>query len=174
MGKGPWSVTLADVDEDGDTDVITANYFDDSVTALLNSGQGAAFARLDFNVGDSPTSVAVRDLDGDFDPDIVAVNSAEASITVLTSRYGRTDYPVGTSPQGVTLADVDGDRDADLVLANSIAPGCTILLNNGAGVFGSRVDYDVRDANQIAVTDLDRDGRVDLVTSTVNVLFAIR
>lgn len=104
----------------------------------------------------------------------MSANTIDRTITVLSSTLGRTDYDIDVPPNYVTLVDIDGDRDLDIITANAIAPGCSMLLNRGDGTFGTQIDYDVRDAWEVALADLNGDGWLDLVTSTVNVLLAIR
>ena len=64
VGGFPESVYLGDVDGDNDLDVVTANWDDDSVSVLLNNGDGEYRAKTDYTVGNRPRSMHLGDVDG--------------------------------------------------------------------------------------------------------------
>ena len=69
---------------------------------------------------------------------------------------------------GAMSLDMDSDGDVDLVLAR--AGGIYLYLNNGEGVFSEKLirvpsQPDESEPFQVAVTDYDRDGDVDLYVS---------
>ena len=65
-------MAIADLDGDGYGDLATSNYLDNTVSVLLNDGDGA-FAELAIcQVDEKPYSVAMADLDGDGDAEFVA------------------------------------------------------------------------------------------------------
>ncbi len=76
--------------------------------------------------------------------------------------------PSGTqgSTMDVAAADLDGDGDNDLVLAMEFIPN-VILINDGAGNFSneslSRLPQVMRDSEDIALADFDKDGDIDII-----------
>ncbi|NTW57056.1 MAG: hypothetical protein HGB20_08455 [Chlorobiaceae bacterium] len=180
-GIRPYSVTCADVDGDGDVDVITADKDGDTFSVLLNSGSGAFADAIHYSTGDAPFSVASADVDGDGDIDIVTTNHDGNTVSVflndgsgafsLSAAYG-----AGSWPSSVVLADADGDHDLDIITANNGENTVSVLLNTGNGTFESQSMYfTAPDPEFAAAADVDGDGHVDIVTAneasnTVSVL----
>ena len=166
----PFFVTVGDLDKDGDLDLITASWSSDTISVLLNQGDGTFASRVDYSVGDGPWSLAVGDLDRDGDLDLVTANRWGDNVSVLLNQgdgtfASRVDYSVGDGPKFVVVGDLDGDCDLDLVTTNDDSNSVSVLLNQGNGIFSSRVDYGVSNGPKSpAVGDLDGDGDLDLVT----------
>src|SRR5205823_3777498 len=67
---GPSSVQLADVNNDGRPDLVTANQFGNSLSVALGNGDGTFKQAQFFNVGHSSVNVVVSDFNGDGKPDL--------------------------------------------------------------------------------------------------------
>jgi hypothetical protein len=64
-------------------------------------------------------------------------------------------------------ADIDSDGDLDLVVAMEFRPN-RLLLNDGRGVFAdasARLPRTARDSEEVAVTDFNGDGRLDIAVA---------
>jgi hypothetical protein len=136
--------------------------------------------------GGLPQSVAVADVNGDGKPDLVVVNNLSNSVGVMlgngdgTFRSVATYGSGGVGPQSVVVADVNGDGKPDLLVANCLPTGSSncggptpngvvsVLLGSGDGTFQPAVSYDAggRNANSVVVTDVNGDGKPDLVVGT--------
>jgi hypothetical protein len=171
VGDNPSSVFSADLDGDGDLDLVTANYNSDNVSVLLNNGNGTFATHSVYAVGLDPLSVFSADLDGDGDLDLAVANSGSHNVSVLLNNGSgtftpRSDYPVGDGPLSVFSADLDGDGDMDLATANAFSNNVSVLLNNGIGTFAPHSDYPAGDGPwSVFSADLDGDGDLDLATT---------
>lgn len=127
-----------------------------------------------YSIGIGPNNVAIVDANLDGKPDLVAANDGNSfdgnTLTVLTNnghaRFGfYSNYPVGKAPF-VTAADLHGSGRPDLITANFADSTITVLTNNGSGDYGSNAIYNVGNGPfNIVATDVNHDGKLDLVTA---------
>jgi hypothetical protein len=180
---GPWSVTIADLNNDGHSDLAVANSGDlffpvETVSVLLGRGDGTFAGHVTFLVGLAPLSVAAGDLDGDGDLDLATANFLDDTVSVLLNDgdgvfLDEVPYAVGLAPTYVAMGDLDLDGDLDLCVTNVGTlpnPGRTIsvLLNEGGGTFGEQVIYDVGvEPMSLSMGDLDGDGYLDLAVGNI-------
>ena len=94
VGNSPRSVTAADLDGDGNTDLAVANRVDNNVSVLLGNGDGTFAAKTDYGVGSTPLSVIAADLDSDGDIDLAMVNNSSNSVSVLLNRNSTADLAI--------------------------------------------------------------------------------
>ena len=149
------SVVAADVDGDGDLDVLLGNSGSPS-RVLLNKGDGSFPTSIelpvsvrDFDVLDrksiaSTYSIAAADVDGDGDLDVLLGNWVSPSQVLLNAGDGSfptsTELPGGSAPtKSIAAADVDGDGDLDVLLGNYGSPS-RVLLNAGNGSFPTSIE----------------------------------
>jgi FG-GAP-like repeat len=66
-GDDSVSVTAGDLNADGDTDLVTANFNGDNVNVLLGDGAGSFSAARNYATGRSPAAVGLGDFSGDAD-----------------------------------------------------------------------------------------------------------
>jgi hypothetical protein len=176
VGHGPGCVVAADVNGDNKLDLICANYIDNTLTVLTNSGNGVFGSNATINVGKGPACVVAADVNGDGKLDLICANfggGGGKTLTVLTNNgsglFGsNATLTVGGGPCCVVAADVNGDGKLDLITANGGTNGngttLTILTNNGSGVFGSNATLTVgSEPVSVVATDVNGDGKLDLV-----------
>jgi len=130
-GDGPSALTIGDLNADGKLDLATANFgiepmgVGNTVSVLLNKGDGSFRPKRDFETAEYPTSVAIGDANGDGKPDVVTADAETEAISVLLNRGDgsfstRLEYPKDVKPGGAesaAIVDVNGDGEPDL-LAN--------------------------------------------------------
>jgi hypothetical protein len=146
-GNNPRDVVSADFNGDSYPDIAVTNWNDDTVTILLNTGDGTGrFHTIhSYGTGASPWMVCSGDFDGDSYPDIAVTNWRDDSVAILlntgdgTGRFfDRMVCSVGTSPLSISSADYNGDSFPDLSVTNYSSRNITVLLNKGDGT--GRID----------------------------------
>jgi len=163
-GRDPADVAIADLNGDGQGDIVTTD--SRAVSALLSDRKGSFGKRTDFQPGGS--SLGVADLNHDGAADIVVAGHRK-SVSVLFNRGNGTfraggAYETTGTPNAVAVGDLNGDGSADLAVAN--ADGVSVLLNRGDGSFMSPTYYRAGDApSSVAIADLNGDGKPDLATA---------
>jgi len=176
-GSAPLGLTLADLNADGNPDIVTANNGSNTIGVLLNAGGGSFGTVVTYatGTGTAPLGVAMADLNGDGRPDVVTANSGNSTASVLLSSgpgtfsaaaaYGT---GAGSTPNGVALADLNADGKPDLVTANTGSNTIGTLLNSGTGTFGTVTTTSTGAGSTpaaIALADVNADGRPDAVVA---------
>lgn len=167
---GPQAVVAANLNGDGKYDLITANGTQDSISVLLNAGDGTFAAPVSYGTGADPVSLAVADVNADGWLDVVTSDSGDDTVSLLLNNGDGTFAPaitlgVGASPVSVTLADVNGTGHSDILVADRDDNTAAVLLGNGDGTFAKPKFYATGlHPGWIAASDLAGDGNLDLVT----------
>ena len=171
------SVYSADLDGDGDLDVLSASRLDAKIAWYENTDGAGTFGseQLITTAAIGARSVYAADLDGDGDLDVLSASPLDAKL----AWYENTDG-VGTfgsqqvitsaaGPHSVFSADVDGDGDLDVLSASRYVDQITWYENtDGAGVFGSgQVITTAADgAYSVLSADVDGDGDLDALSAS--------
>ena len=97
-------MAAADLTGDGKLDIITTNYGSDTVSVLLNNGDGSFLNQQTFATDLEPVLAVVADVNGDGRPDLVTASNHDSAIGVLLGKGDGTFEPAPAG-SGVGLAD---------------------------------------------------------------------
>ena len=177
---GAMSVFAADMDGDGDMDIISASYNDDTIAWYENNGASdPSFTAADIATDkDGPTSVFAADMDGDGDMDIISASMNDDTIAWYENNGASdpswTAADIATNADGarsVYAADMDGDGDMDIVSASVFDDTIAWYENNGAAdpswtkaVIATSADG----PPSVYAADMDGDGDMDIVSASSN------
>ncbi|HOX38183.1 MAG TPA: FG-GAP-like repeat-containing protein, partial [Candidatus Brocadiia bacterium] len=124
----------SDFNNDGNSDLATANSGSNNVSVLLGDGAGGFGANVNYAVGTGPYSVFSADFNGDGNADLATANrSGSNNVSVLlgdgAGGFGaNVNYAVGTGPHSVFSADFNNDGNSDLATANFSSNNVSVLL----------------------------------------------
>ena len=167
-----WAVLrMADLDGDGDPDVLSSSHRNGKVAWYENRGQGSFSDERIISMDILEGSLEAADLDGDGDLDVLLGRTREAHIAwhenlgAGSFSEQRVIAAEASYPGSLKAADMDGDGDADLVWAAEADHRIAWHENLGGGRFSVQrgIDDDARGARSIQATDLDADGDLDLL-----------
>ncbi len=172
--RGARNAIAADLDADGDLDILSVSALDHEIFWYANTGLGTFGTQqvVATNTG-YVTSVFALDLDGDGDQDVLSASGDDDSIAWYEN-YG--DGTFGTqqvittdadSAESVFAADLDGDGDQD-VLSASLGDGKIAWYeNDGNGTFAAqKVLANAYYPRSVFAADLDGDGDEDVLSAS--------
>jgi hypothetical protein len=177
LADGIQEIAVADLDNDGDMDVVSASYYDHKIAWYENfDGSFDQAQHLITVVPDAgyATSIDVTDLDRDGDVDVLFNDRIGDRIFWSKSQGGSFDDArplITTQARGiysVASSDIDGDHHADIVatlITSSANREVVWFKNSGDETFGTKQLIGTYDGLQAvpSVTDLDGDGDVDVL-----------
>ena len=183
-----FSVDLADIDRDGDLDLVSASTYDRIAWTENLAGDGSAWTRHEISSAvDFAREVEAGDLDGDGDLDLASIAGGEQALywheNLLGDGSSWTTFELWTGstfPRGFELADLDGDGDLDIVAAALLAGGSDVdervlpalvwLEQTAPGTFTRHtIEMGVPRHATLDLGDIDRDGDIDIVTGNFSI-----
>ena len=184
---GSTAVALADLDNDGDLDLIggglysTGSVDNGAVTIRRNNGSGT-FGSAEIilftnpNFVPNPKEITTGNLNGDGFADIVAAvpsgRAIEGFVVVNSNGSGGFNTPIyyEASQQTFDVAVVDLDKDGhgDVITVANSSAAVTVHKNLGNGSFPVLTRYEVASlSDAVESADIDNDGDIDIVVNGV-------
>lgn len=176
VGAYPESVAVADVNGDGEPDLLVAfegnpSLADGAVGIFFGNGDGTFQPLRTVFAGPAPVAVKVADLNGDGIPDLAVANyTGPGNVSVLLGIGDGTfqtpqSYSAGFALNSLAVVDVNGDGIPDLAAADSYGT-VSVLLGTGDGYFLPALNYyGGPDPACVVAGDVNGDGWPDLITT---------
>jgi hypothetical protein len=177
VGVNPNSVTVADFNGDGKLDLAVTNYLSGTISVLMGNGDGTFQPPATLNVMNSPSGIRAGDFNGDGKPDIALLNTDLSTNKVVISIFlnngdgtfrGPVNNVLENPSDTFAVGDFDRNGTLDIVVAEVISDSqyIGVFLGNGDGTFSQGTSFPgPPNCLYIAVGDLRRDGRLDLVAT---------
>jgi len=177
VGRGPYPLSGADFNKDGNIDIVTPNLLSSTITVLFGDGKGSFLnaAGSTIKVLERPYHTATGDINNDSNPDILISHDDINSITVLLGDGNGLFIPANGSPidpgyrsYKMVLIDINNDKKLDLI-ANSYPKFVSVMLGDSNGGFTHIKDspIEVGDSpNGVSVTDINGDGKYDIIVAS--------
>ena len=176
-GSNPTKVTAADLDNDGKPDFVVTNSSPGTISIFKNiskPGNIALTPRVDLVAGVPPSNILLEDFDNDGKRDMATViyNSTSMMLWRNTSTPGAISFDNKTlkttaaTPAIAASADLDGDGKIDILVLNGTPKTISVFKNTstlGTISFADKVDYVLFGSGDITITDLDGDGKPDVL-----------
>jgi hypothetical protein len=171
---GAIHAVTADLGDDGDADILTANFYDGTITLWDALGSGAFSAQIVARDFEGVRNVYAHDLDADGDRDIVACAFYDGEVAWWENTAGGewSKHLLTESMPGANTVfpgDLDGDGDPDIIAGSWDQEGAgndqiAWFENDGTGSFTEHLISETSDRiSSLVVTDLDGDSEADIV-----------
>jgi FG-GAP-like repeat/Secretion system C-terminal sorting domain len=176
---GAGTVYAADIDGDGDMDVLSASFYDDKIAWYENTdGQGSFDEHIITTNAVGIFSVYAADIDGDGDMDVLSASQDDDKIAWYENTDGQgsfVEHIITTNAddaESVFAIDIDGDGDMDVLSGSFNDHKIAWYENLGGGDFGdintnqNIISTNVEGAVTVYATDIDGDGDMDVFSAS--------
>jgi len=168
------SVYAADLDNDGDNDVLGASYGLDEIAWWENDGNGHFSTKQSIsNTFYGAQCVRAADLDGDGDIDVLGIAFSAGTIAWWQNDGGSppnfNQYLIADGFSGgiyVEAIDLDNDNDIDVIATGANDQSPIWWENNGSGNFTEHAIQQSGGMLHFSVGDLNGDGDIDIVATS--------
>ena len=172
--NGVRTIYVADIDNDGDLDIVAGLFGNKAITWYENNGAASSWTThtVDTN-SNGVVGVHVADLDADGYLDIIGAWEVDDEIKWYKNNGDGTSWTsaiVATpdGPHGLGVADMDNDGDLDIVAALVYADAIAWYSNDGnaASWTAANIDTTLDVTRNLYIGDLDGDNDLDVVSTS--------
>ncbi|MCA9198762.1 MAG: VCBS repeat-containing protein [Planctomycetales bacterium] len=172
------SVTAADFNLDGFPDLAVGSFGKNAVDVFYGLGDGTFSSSVQtLAVGGGPVLTVSNDIDDDGDADIVVASALSDGISVLLNDGNGgflpySFYAAGARTNSLAIGDLNNDGVKDIAASNFNAGTVSIFRGNAdesgfsTGTYLEVSEFPISATiDGIALTDLDNDGHLDLISN---------
>ncbi|MGB1031551.1 MAG: FG-GAP repeat domain-containing protein, partial [Flavobacteriales bacterium] len=169
-------IEIADLDLDGDSDIIGLGNFSNSVQIIENQNTSFGTPVDLYNDFEDPRAITIDDFNGDSFLDILVVENIGNRLFLLENlgslEFSQPEELVfpPRSYLNVKSADIDGDGDIDFVATAAEWQGW--FENDGTGQFVEEhlisTSTEINYGSALALADINNDSYIDIVTVSSN------
>jgi hypothetical protein len=177
--SAPEGLASADLDGDGNPDIVTANTGTNDLSVFLGRSDGTLAGPMHYAAGAHVDSVAIADFNGDGKDDLAVTNYDDNTLGILLGRGDGSFEPMVTyqgpsggdptgllGPDSAAVADFNHDGNLDIAVASHRTPYFGYFLGNGDGTFNFVPEGWIGPgAASIHLADFNSDGIVDLAAA---------
>jgi hypothetical protein len=181
---GDREIHIADIDNDGDNDILGVYNQDDAFSIRKNNGNGTFASEVSYATADMPYDITTGDYDGDGYQDVfIALYNTNSIGYFANNGNGTFASPInvgaGLSPRSVVTGDWNNDGDLDVACTNNNSVDISIFVQpDGGGLpTPTSVSTGVNSSPmEITQGDVNGDGDTDLIVAlpgynSIGVLF---
>jgi hypothetical protein len=176
-GVHPASLAIGDVNNDGRTDIVTANQGSANISVFLQQDGGLMTDQILYTAGNAPDAVTVGDINNDGLVDVAVAHRTSPFIGIFIQNTDGALNEMVTyiSPQtgydDIEIADINNDGRNDVIKMNGrlAYSNLYVYLQNSAGTLESPLSYSIADCpsscfgHAIETGDVTGDGLTDIV-----------
>lgn len=179
--SNPRSIAIADLDGDGNQDLIATNggkgSSKEGLSIFMGNGDGTFQDRVRYDLENASRAIVAQDVNGDGKPDVVVAANEKLAVflnngdgtLMRIAKYKGFESRIAE----IIVADVNNDSAPDLLAATPKQDGVSILFGNlaspgvPAGTFNDPpvVVFGGRDVIAVQAADFNDDGKVDLAVA---------
>ena len=168
-----YDIYAADIDGDGDIDILSALYIANEIYLYENDGHGNFTELLISTEPDGPTSIYAFDVDTDGDMDVLTTSSRGGNEVSWYENDGDeifTRHIISTNASNCVFAiDVDGDGDADVLASSGINDILYWYENDGNENFTHHTIMNgVNLPRSLFAIDVDGDTDIDVLAASLD------
>ena len=176
----PASISIGDLNNNGQSDVVLANPGSDDLELLLRYNNGIFVERMIFSTGDGshPQSVTIADFNQDNFFDIAVVNAWQNNMNVFLglgneSFDTRRVYSTGlaSAPNSIVAGDLNKDGRMDVVVVNEMTDNVAVFLAFDYVSFTNHIIYEpgaISTPYYVSSGDFNNDHLVDIAIININ------